>query len=215
MMRTVWTWTRSVANAAAWALGIGCFGLLVAVGIGPRSGRYSTLTVLSGSMKPGIPVGAVVAVTPERPADLQVGQIITYAIPVGDHHIISHRVVKIIQGGDQPVFQTKGDANNGIDPWLAQVKGNTVWRVRAVVPGLGWMIRWLRQPMIHTVGVLVFPAMLAILWLMGIWRSNERAAPTDDDEKEDASGDQAGQSSGPVSPVVPAGRALAESGRQA
>jgi signal peptidase len=166
--------TAKLTTAAVGCLAVACFGLLVVVGIGPRTGRYSTLTVLSGSMRPTIPVGAVVAVTPERPNDLRVGQIVTYAIPVGDHHVISHRVVKILHGGERPVFQTKGDANNGPDPWLAQVNGPTVWQVRYIVPGLGWLIRWLRRPVVHTVGVLVFPALIAVVWLKGIWREDRR-----------------------------------------
>ena len=31
-------------------VGIACVGLLLAVGLGPRTGHYRTLTVLSGSM---------------------------------------------------------------------------------------------------------------------------------------------------------------------
>jgi signal peptidase len=166
-------WAGKLANAAVGGLAVACFGLLVVVGIGPRTGRYGTLTVLSGSMRPTIPVGAVVAVTPERPSDLRVGQIVAYSIPAGDHHVISHRVIKIVHGGDRPVFQTKGDANSAPDPWLAQVKGGTVWQVRFAVPGLGWLIRWLRRPMVHVIGVLVFPALLALVWLVGIWRDDQ------------------------------------------
>jgi signal peptidase len=162
-------------------IAVASLGLLVVLGIGPRTGRYSTLTVLSGSMRPGIPVGAVVLDTPQAPTALRVGQIITYAIPVDDHHVISHRVVKIVSGGTRPVFVTKGDANNAADPWQAQANGETMWRVRAVIPGLGTAIHWLRRPIVHQIGVLVFPTMLAVSCLISIWRADESDSPTPSD----------------------------------
>jgi signal peptidase len=153
-------------------LGITCVGLLLAVGIGPRTGRYRTLTVLSGSMRPGIPVGAVVVVTPERPDQLRAGQIVTYQIPVDDHRVVTHRVVSVTAAGDHPVFKTKGDANTAPDAWLAQVDDTTVWRVRYVAPRLGLLLHWLRTPLVHTVTVILIPMAIALAWIVGIWRDD-------------------------------------------
>ena len=36
---------------------------------------------------------------------------------IDNHYVVSHRVVKVFEGGDRPVFQTKGDANDAPDPW--------------------------------------------------------------------------------------------------
>jgi signal peptidase len=165
-----------LARLGVWALGITCIGLLLAVGIGPRTGRYRTLTVLSGSMSPGIPVGAVVMIVPERPDQLRVGQIVTYQIPVDDHRVVTHRVVQIVEGGDHPVFKTQGDANNAPDSWLAQVSDPTVWRVRYVVPHLGLVFQWLRRPVVHTATVIVLPLLVALAWIVGIWRG-DRTTP--------------------------------------
>lgn len=153
----------TVVMAAAFA------GLLL-LGIGPRTGWYRTLTVLSGSMTPRIPVGSVVLDTPEPPAKVQVGQVVTYQIPVLDHHVVTHRVAKVISGGDHPVLQTKGDANSAPDPWIFQVTDPKVWHVRAVLPGLGWMILTLRKPWLHKMAVVGIPALIAIEWIAGIWR---------------------------------------------
>ncbi len=166
---------RVLGSIGAWMVGIACVSLLLAVGVGPRTGHYRTLTVLSGSMAPRIPVGALVVVTPERPDQLRVGQIVTYAIPVDDHRIVSHRVVEVVQGGDRPVFRTRGDANNAPDPWLAQINDNTVWHVRFAVPQLGRLIQWLRQPVVHTTTVLIFPTFLALAWIVRIWRGDSSA----------------------------------------
>ena len=160
-----------------WALAVACFGLLGLLGVGPRTGRYTTLTVLSASMRPGIPAGAVVVDTPEPARTLHVGQIITYAIPVDDHHVVTHRVVKIISAGDHPVVVTKGDANDAVDPWQAQITSVDVWRVRATVPGLGFAIHWLRGRNFLVAGVLVLPAALAVWWIVSIWRDDDKHDP--------------------------------------
>ena len=163
---------KLVTGIASWMLVIGCVGLLLAVGIGPRTGRYRTLTVLTGSMRPGIQPGAVVVVTPERPRDLRVGQVITYRIPVDDHRVVTHRVVEVVETGDRPVFRTQGDANDVPDAWLARVDGDTVWQVRYVVPGVGHVLHGLRTPVIHRATVLVTPALVALWWVIGLWRED-------------------------------------------
>jgi signal peptidase len=122
-------------------------------------------------------VGAIVIVTPERPSEVRVGQILTFAIPEGDHHVVSHRVIEIVRGGDQPVIRTQGDANNTPDPWVAEINGDTAWRVRYTVPGLGQMIHWLRQPLIHKISVFVIPFVLAGVWLVDIWRPEAEDHP--------------------------------------
>jgi signal peptidase I len=148
--------------------------VLVAIGIGPHTGRYETLTVLSGSMRPRIPVGSMVIATPERPRDLRRGQIITYQVPVGDRQVISHRVVSVLEGGDHPIFETRGDANDAKDPWVAKVSGPVVWRVRYVVPGFGRLVFWLRRPAVHATTLRVVPLLIALVWLVEIWGGGSR-----------------------------------------
>lgn len=161
---------RGMANVAAWVVGIACLAFFLAVAVGPRTGRYATLTVLSGSMRPTIPEGAIVVVTPQLPEEIRTGQVITYQVPEGDRQVVSHRVVEIVRGGDRPVIRTQGDANEGPDPWLAEVDDDTVWRVRYTVPAVGHVIAWLRQPVAHRITVFLLPAVLALVWLVDIWR---------------------------------------------
>jgi signal peptidase I len=143
---------------------------LVGVGLGPRLGFYRTLTVLSGSMRPAFTSGDVVIVTPEPLRDVRAGQVITYAIPVGDHHVETHRVVRVLRGGDHPVVLTKGDANATRDPWRAELSGTTVWRYRFRIPLAGHAIVALRDPLVHKLTVLLLPALLALYGLGRIWR---------------------------------------------
>src|SRR5438067_5027086 len=101
------------------ALAIGGMLALAGLGLGPRTGRYRTMTVLSGSMRPGMPEGSVVVLVPEPARRVRRGQVIAYNVPVDDHHVVAHRIVEVITPGPQPVIRTKGDANPTPDPWTA------------------------------------------------------------------------------------------------
>ena len=152
--------------------------LAAAVG-GPALGLYRVETVLSGSMRPAFAPGDLLVVTPEPTARVRVGQVISYAIPVGDRHVESHRVVRILHGGPHPVILTKGDANAAPDPWRARLTDSTAWRVRFVLPSVGRVLIWLRQPLLRDLLVLGLPALLAAQWLIQIWRPPrpERSEP--------------------------------------
>src|SRR3954447_8765857 len=63
--------------------------------VGPHVFGYRTMTMLTGSMAPGINPGDVTVAVQEPTAALAVGQIISYQIPVDDHRVVSHRVVKV------------------------------------------------------------------------------------------------------------------------
>ena len=116
--------------------------------------------------------------TPERLADVRVGQMISYHIPVDDHHVQTHRVIAVVRRGGQTFVRTKGDANNARDPWLARLNGTTAWQVRAVVPKAGWGIVWLRSPRIRRLAVFGVPLLLALFGLWRIWRAPGGQAET-------------------------------------
>ena len=151
--------------------------LLAAVAVGPRLGLYRMETVLSGSMQPTFNPGDVIIVTPEPVTAVRPGQVISYQIPIGDHHVESHRVVRVVQHGTHPVIITKGDNNAEADPWRAQLTSATAWRERLVIPAVGRVIIWMRQPLVQRICVLGIPILLAVWWLIGIWRP--RPAKTD------------------------------------
>lgn len=100
--------------------------LALAVAVVPAVVGGSTLTVLSGSMEPTLPVGSVVVVRPRPPAEIAVGDVITFLArdPASDAtRVVTHRVVEVLPG---PEFRTRGDANPDPDPGLvaaADVRG--------------------------------------------------------------------------------------------
>lgn len=152
------------AGRAALVASIIAFALLA---IGPRTGRYRTLTVLTASMRPNVAPGSVVVTVPVRIEDLAVGDVITYAVPVDDHRVITHRVVEIVEPG---VVRTKGDANDSADPWLANLQGGTAWRMRGAIPGVGYAIQTMSLPIARVATVFVSLGAAVILGLRSIWR---------------------------------------------
>lgn len=146
-----------------------CVLLLVGLAFGPRTGRYRTMTVLTASMRPSMPEGSVIVQVPVDLDTVRVGDVITYRIPVEDRRVVTHRVVKVVKGGAQPEVRTKGDANRSPDPWLARLEGEKVWRVKASVPKLGYVLQALRGPEARRVTLFLVPLLLALLWLRDIW----------------------------------------------
>ncbi|MFF2843920.1 signal peptidase I [Paenarthrobacter sp. NPDC057981] len=165
---------RRVAGAVARVIGVGLLvlGALVFLflAIGPRVLGYQTSTMLTGSMSPLINPGDVVVTVPTPIQDIKVGDIITYHIPVEDQRVETHRIVEITTTADGGVaVQTKGDANNGIDPWIATLQGKTVDKQVATIPYVGNAIRVLREPMVLNTLMYGAPAILVIGMLASIW----------------------------------------------
>jgi len=150
--------------------------LLLAVG--PHVLGYRTMTMLTASMSPEIDPGDVTIVTPMAVSDVTEGMVITYHKPIDDQSLVTHRVVSVVTGPDGAVqIQTKGDANEAIDPWTATLQGDTAYQVRAVIPELGHVIQALRAPVVAQVLLYGAPALLVGWLLLTIWR------PTPEDEE--------------------------------
>lgn len=145
--------------------------VLLGLGLGPRTGIYRTLTVYTGSMSPSYPAGAIVVQTPIAVEDVEVGDVITYRIPVEDRRVVTHRVVEIVEEGDSPIVITQGDANEERDAWTARLTGGETWKTRFGVPGVGTVLDTLGSPLARRVTTIALPAVLALLWLADIWRT--------------------------------------------
>lgn len=143
----------------------------------PRTGLYRTVTPLSGSMVPAFAPGDLLVLRPEPLTAVRTGQVITYAIPVDDHHVETHRVLKVLRGGPHPVIETKGDANPVPDPWTAQLDGGPVWTLHTVIPRGGLPLLWLSQPWLRAGFVMVLAAFVFALGLARIWSSSDRPVP--------------------------------------
>ncbi|MFP5372277.1 MAG: signal peptidase I [Actinomycetes bacterium] len=169
---------RFTARALPWAVR-GIVGVAVVafagLAIGPHVLGYRTMTMLTASMSPQIDPGDVTIVTPLAVSEVTEGMVIAYHIPIGDHQVVTHRVVSVERGIDGRVtVQTKGDANEAVDPWTATLEGDTAYQLRAVVPGIGHVIHALRTPAVSTTLVYGAPALVAGWLLLSIWRPRKQ-----------------------------------------
>ena len=140
------------------------------VALGPRVLGYRTATMLTGSMSPMINPGDVIVSTPKPASEVKVGDVVTYYIPVEDHRVETHRVVKVTKDANgRLAIVTKGDANAKADPWVATLEGDTVWETRAVVPHAGSVIRVLREPFVQTYVLWGALGLLMVVALRRIW----------------------------------------------
>jgi signal peptidase len=162
--------------ATTLALLVGVF-MFLAIGVAPHIFGYRPVTMLSGSMTPTIRPGDMVVDTPEPLRDVRVGQIITFHTPTATGYVDSHRVTHVQRlPSGAVVIRTKGDANKVEDPWHAELHGSTAWRVRMVVPRLGYLINALRGPGLHALLLWIVPPVLVGWLLAGIWRPRRREA---------------------------------------
>ena len=151
--------------------------------VGPHLLGYRTMTMLTASMAPEIDPGDVTIVTPIAISEVTEGMVITYHKPIEDQSLVTHRVVSVETAANGTVtVQTKGDANEAIDPWTATLEGDTAYEVRAVIPELGHLIQALRAPVVTQVLLYGAPTLLVGWLLMTIWRPARTDEPAEEEQ---------------------------------
>ncbi len=131
--------------------------VLAALLILPTLFGFKSLAVLSGSMEPKYPVGSIVYAKEIEPAQLQVGDVVSYSI--GGETLVTHRVSQILPEEQQII--TKGDANETED--LNPVDYTSiVGKVRFHVPYLGYVSIYAKTP----IGIIVICGILIIMILL-------------------------------------------------
>lgn len=108
--------------------------------------KYYALAIASGSMRPVFDRGSVVIT--EQVNDkynnynkLKEGEIIAYRT---EKDIIVHRLIRIVNTGDEVFYYTKGDANNEEDDFLIK-KENIIGIVRFKIPYVGYPTVWFSE----------------------------------------------------------------------
>jgi len=160
---------RGVLDGLMMLVIVGALVLLLA----PRLLGANLLVVLSQSMEPAIPMGAIVVSQPNTAADeIEVGDVITFNAqgPDGDPALITHRVVEVLGSGSGVRFRTQGDAVEDPDMTLVS-SSNLVGRVWFSLPLAGYMVTFIRRP----VGYLVLIGLPALLLIVSEWRLTFRS----------------------------------------
>lgn len=141
--------------------------------VGPRFLPYQTFIVLSSSMEPAIPVGAVVVTVPVPRNDLVSGDVITYQRAEEPDIAITHRIVRLTGVAGALIARTRGDANLVDDPWEVRLS-ETVLRVQGYVPLAGYVLMFAQSPSGRLV-MIVAPALLLVaIWAFEQWQRRVR-----------------------------------------
>lgn len=137
---------------------IALIAVLLFVSSFPITGNIKFLTVLSGSMEPAIHTGSVVVVKPV--SDYKIGDVITFGPYNKTKPPTTHRIhdIKVVDG--QPVYITKGDANNAQDQ-REILKKDIVGKVLFDAPYAGYAVEAAKKPFGFML-IIVVPAVIII-----------------------------------------------------
>ena len=145
--------------------------------VGMKLAGFRTFTVLSGSMEPNYPVGAMIYVRPVDYKDLKVGDVISY-VANDDKTVVTHRIADIeVDQSDASVwrFKTKGDANDAADGKLVHYK-NVLGTPIIVIPFIGYIVHNIQQPPGVYIALVVGTLLLAWTFLPGTLEERRKTA---------------------------------------
>ncbi|MDD4990253.1 MAG: signal peptidase I [Candidatus Pacebacteria bacterium] len=133
--------------------------VLLLVSVLPITGNIKFLTVQSGSMEPTMKMGSVVVVKPAK--DYKIGDIITFGQASKTKTPTTHRIVDIRVQESQPLYTTRGDANNGPDQKEVSKK-EVIGKVLFDVPYIGYAVSVAKKP-IGFLFIVIVPALAVII----------------------------------------------------
>lgn len=139
------TTIKKIGNVVTTVLVVAVVLLAIALA-GVRLFGLQVYTVLSGSMEPAYPVGALLYDKKVDPAQLRPGDVITFMLD--EETIVTHRIVEVVPDEEDPSvirFRTKGDANAAEDGSLVHYK-NVLGTPVFTIPKLGYFANFVQQP---------------------------------------------------------------------
>jgi signal peptidase I len=171
-------WAAGLLRGVDWLLGAALVGFVLCqlfVGFLPRTGEYRVARELTGSMRPTIPVGAMIIDRPLRADRLKDHEVISFH-RAGELQTTTHRVISVRRDGGTILVRTRGDANNVADTQTITFGAQQrVWRTAAVVP------TWISTIVFDVVNrgwrllLSLLPMTLFVWWLRSRSRSGVQA----------------------------------------
>lgn len=172
---------RTVANLLVFLVVVALVAPFVVYAVPGLVGGEASYIVLTGSMAPAISPNDAVVVGAVEPADIAVGDVITYTRP-GLEVPVTHRVVEVVETESGTAFRTMGDANE--DPDLQLVPAaNVAGEVVLVVPYIGYVVEFVGTP-VGFAALVVVPIALLVAseaWAFVSRRRDAGADPAGDD----------------------------------
>lgn len=168
---------RLLAKLARGGAGVVLVALVIgvaALAVVPRLAGYDLYVIDGGSMEPTIPRGSLAYDRAVPVDDLRRGDVITY-VPPGASRPVTHRIVRVRrEAGKEPVFRTKGDANERPDARPVTLDRAVQARYSFHIPYLGLVPNALSDREVR-MAVIGLPALiLALGAVMSFWREGGR-----------------------------------------
>jgi len=131
---------------------------LLIISVFPITDNIKLMIVQSGSMAPAIKMGSLVMVKPV--SDYKIGDVITFGPYSKTKAPTTHRIYDIKVVDSQPVYITKGDANNAPDAREIK-KSDIVGKVLLSVSYMGYAVDFAKKPVGFAL-IIIIPASVII-----------------------------------------------------
>lgn len=179
LMRARRRMSRDRAGSLLRGLAVTVFCLVIVVGLVMYLVGFRTYAITGGSMEGTISRGALIVDRIVPVSALQVGDIITFR-PPGEGELVTHRIVSIdTKTAAQPLFRTKGDANESADPWSFTLDGDRRARYVFQIPYLGYVLLVFGSSLMRAVLLGGLALLLTVSLFMKLWREAGGAQGSD------------------------------------
>ncbi len=138
-------WASAISSGIVTFIMLILLALAVALIVIPKVMGGMSLTVLTGSMEPGIKPGDIVVtkgIDTAQARDLAIGTVVAFLPYPDDPTLVTHRIIEKTVSADGVAFTMKGDNNNTPDSWNPvhdyQVRGEVIY----TVPKIGYARQW-------------------------------------------------------------------------
>ena len=148
---------QSIGKAASLGL-VTVLAVLVGLAVVPGVIGYHPVVVLSGSMVPTLNVGDVAVTRAAAPAELKIGDVVTFRANSG---FITHRIIDIEESPDGRLLRTQGDANATPDTELIPASA-VVAKLSYRIPRIGFIMNFADTEM-GMISLIAGPVVLLLL----------------------------------------------------
>jgi signal peptidase I len=169
---------RRVRQVLTTIVGLALLAAVAIASVALIRGTWILTPILSGSMRPGLPVGGL-AISERVPVDhLAVRDVIVFREPINPTNQIVHRIVHLrTSKSGQILINTQGDANTVRDPWTLTIRGHYAYVVRWTVPLAGYLaVAYQNDRGFVLFGVGVALVLVAVGIVLSSARSRKRGA---------------------------------------
>ncbi len=161
----------------AWSLFAVVALAIIGGGVAAHALGVSMYVITGGSMTGSISKGSIVFDKTVPVSSLRVGDVITFRPPSMPANV-THRIVDIQKDDTgRPVFKTKGDANEAVDPWQFTLDKSVQAKYAFHMPWVGYVLAAFTLRVVRTVLLVVVG-----LLIMGFTVSWLRKRPEEDEE---------------------------------